>query len=90
MGIYEIHKEGACLGMESISGLVNADRVEIFKHLAVDELDGVRLDILNSVAAKHFHVFLDFCDKVFRERDTIEDVSCTLEGDELHFNITYK
>ena len=90
MGIKEIHKEGACLGMESISGLVNADRVEIFKHLAVDELDGVQLDILDSIASKHFHSFLDFCDKVFSERDTIEDVSCTLEGDELQFHITYK
>ena len=76
--------------MENISGLVNADRVEIFKQLAVDELDGVRLDILNSIASKHFHTFLDFCDKVFSERDSIEDVSCTLEGDDLQFNITYK
>ena len=76
--------------MENISGLVNADRVEIFKHLAVDELAGVRLDILDSIASRHFHRFLDFCDQVFNERDKIEDVSCTLEGDELHFNITYK
>ena len=76
--------------MERISGLVNADRVEIFKHLAVDELDGVRLDILDSIASEHFNSFLDFCDKVFSEKDLIEDVSCTLDGNELHFNINYK
>lgn len=76
--------------MESISGLVSADRVEIFKHLAVDELDGVQLDILNSIATKHFKPFLDFCDRVFDDRNNIEDVSCTLEGDELQFNIKYK
>jgi hypothetical protein len=76
--------------MESISMLTNADRVEIFKHLAVDELDGVRLNILDSIASKHFQSFLDFCDKVFSEKDSIEDVSCTLEGDELQFNISYK
>lgn len=76
--------------MESISELVNADRIEIFKHLAVDELSGVQLDILDSIASKHFHKFLDFCDKVFSEKELIENVSCTLESDELHFNINYK
>lgn len=76
--------------MESISELINADRVEIFRHLAVDELDGVHLNILDSIASKHFHSFLDFCDKVFSEKDSIEDVSCTLEGDTLQFNINYK
>lgn len=76
--------------MESISGLVNADRVEIFKHLAVDDLYGVKLDILDSIASKHFKAFLEFCDKVFSEKDMIEDVSCTLEDDELQFNIVYK
>ena len=76
--------------MESISELNNADRVEIFKHLAVDELSGVQMDILDSIAAKHFRAFLDFCDKVFSEKDLIETISCTLEGDELQFNIDYK
>ena len=76
--------------MESISGLVIADRVEIFKHLAVDELDGVRVNILDSIASKHFHSFLDFCDKVFSERDLIANISCTLLEDQLHFEIEYK
>lgn len=76
--------------MENISELNNADRVEIFKHLAVDELNGVQLNILESIASKHFHAFLDFCDKVFNEKDLIEDVSCTLENEELQFNIRYK
>ena len=76
--------------MESISELATADRVEIFKHIAVDELNGVRLNILDSIASKHFHTFLDFCDKVFSEKELIDTVSCTLENDELHFNVTYK
>jgi hypothetical protein len=76
--------------MESISRLKNADRVEIFKHLAVDELDEVRLNILDSIASKHLQAFVGFCDKVFSEKDIIEDVSCTLEGDDLQFNIIYK
>lgn len=76
--------------MESISELKNADRVEIFKHLAVDELNEVHLNILDSIASKHFHSFVNFCDKVFSEKDIIEDITCTLEDDELHFNIKYK
>ena len=76
--------------MGSISELVHADRLEIFKHLAVDELDGVHLNILDSIASKHFHSFLDFCDKVFDERELIQDVSCTLLADELQFHIEYK
>ena len=76
--------------MESISELVVADRVEIFRHLAVDELAGVRLNILDSIASKHYQSFLDFCDKVFAEKESIDNISCTLEGDELHFNINYK
>lgn len=76
--------------MENISGLANADRVEIFKQIAVDELDCVKLDILDSIASKHFHSFLDFCDKVFSEKENIVDISCTLSNDELQFNINYK
>ncbi len=76
--------------MESISKLKNADRVEIFKHLAVDELNEVHIDILDSIASKHFQSFLDFCDKVFDEKESIKDVSCTLENDNLYFNIIYK
>ena len=82
--------ERRCAQMESISGLKNADRVEIFRHLAVDELDEVRLDILDSIASKHFQSFLDFCDKVFSEKESIEEVSCTLQDDNLQFNIIYK
>jgi hypothetical protein len=82
--------ERRCLQMENISELSNANRVEIFKHIAVDELNGVQLNILDSIASKHFHTFLDFCDKVFNEKELIEDVSCTLEGDELNFIINYK
>ena len=74
----------------NISDLTNADRVEIFKHLAVDELEGIRVNILDSIASTHFHSFLDFCDKVFSERESIQDVSCSMDNDGLHFDIIYK
>lgn len=76
--------------MLSVSELTCADRVEIFKHLAVDELAGIRLDILDSIASKHFHSFVDFCDKVFSEKDLIQDISCSIVDDELQFDIIYK
>lgn len=78
--------------MAEISSLRNADRVEIFRHLAVDQPDGgVNANILNSIACDNFHTFLDFCDKVFAEKDRIEEVSATLDdNNQLTFNIQYK
>ena len=76
--------------MSDISSLSNANRVEIFKHLAVDDLDRVRLEVLDSIAVSQFHEFIEFCDKVYSEKDKIESISCTLEDDQLQFNIEYK
>ena len=75
--------------MTSISELETADRIEIFKHIAVDELNEVRLDILDLIASKHFQTFTDFCDKVFSEKDKIKNVSCSIIDDELFFDIEY-
>ena len=76
--------------MGKISDLIVADRIEIFRHLAVDDLDEVQINILDSIASKHLHAFTDFCNKVFEEKDIIENISCTLENDTLHFEINYK
>lgn len=74
-----------------ISSLENADRVEIFRHLAADGSDGVNANILASIACDNFHTFLDFCDKVFAEKDRIEDISATINKEnQLTFNISYK
>lgn len=78
--------------MTEISSLRSADRVEIFRHLAVDQPnDGVNVEILDSIACDNFHTFLDFCDKVFAEKDRIEEVSASLNDEnQLTFNIQYK
>ena len=77
--------------MEDISSLRSADRVEIFRHLADDGNDGIDANILNSIACDNFHSFIDFCDKVFAEKDRIKDISATInENDQLEFNISYK
>lgn len=76
--------------LADISSLETADRVEIFKHLAVSELDGVNEEILSHISAEKFHAFHEFCEQVFQEKDKIEDVSCSVENGELVFNIDYK
>ena len=73
-----------------ISTIKYANRVEIFKHLAVDELDGtVNLKILNSIACDNYHAFLEFCDQVYQDKDRIKEISCTVRGRRCRFNADY-
>ena len=77
--------------MSDISDLKSADRVEIFKHLAVNESDGVNVQILESIACDNFHTFLEFCDTVFDNKDRIDNISCSIDSDnKLKFDIEYK
>ena len=76
-----------CIGISSLSC---ANKVEIFKHLAVDELNMVNVDILNAVATDYFHPFLEFCDKVYQEKDKIQDISCSIANNQCYFSISYK
>lgn len=76
--------------MEAISSLTCANRVEIFRHLAVDQSQCVDLKILDSIACENYHAFSDFCEQVFAEKDRIQDISCSFEDKELKFNIMYQ
>ena len=76
--------------MGAISTLSCANRVEIFRHLAVDASGDVDLHILDSIACEHYHAFLEFCDKVFEEKDRISNISCALQDQNLEFNIQYQ
>jgi hypothetical protein len=83
--------KGGEVAVGDISSLESADRIEIFRHIAADGSDGVNANMLASIACDNFHTFLDFCDRVFAEKDSIEDVSATLDEDnQLTFNIIYK
>lgn len=82
---------GGEVAVGDISSLESADRVEIFRHLAASDTNDIDVNILASIACDNFHTFLDFCDKVFAEKDQIEDVTATLSDDnQLTFNIVYK
>lgn len=77
--------------MGAISALTCANRVEIFRHLAVDVGGDVDLNLLDSIACDHYHRFLEFCDQVFAEKDRIEEISCALdEGKNPQFHIQYQ
>jgi len=76
--------------MQDISSLKCADRVEIFKHLAKKKNDSLNLDIVDSIAGPSYHNFLEFCDKVFEERENIEDISCRVKDGTCKFKIQYK
>ena len=77
--------------MEKLSSLQSADRVEIFKHLACDDSGDINMEVFDSIACDNLHAFLDFCDKVFAEKDKIEEISCSPDSESgIRFNITYK
>ena len=75
--------------LENISDLQYADRIEIFRQIGIDELNNVRLDIFDSIATSHYGEFLNFCNKVYEEKDRIKSVSCAFENDRLSFDIDY-
>lgn len=57
-----------------LSELEVADRIEIFRHLAVDDSDVIDSNILGNIAISQFHAFVNFCDEVFAKKDLIDDV----------------
>lgn len=72
-------------------GLSGTSRTDIFHDIAVDELTQmINMDILASISATNYQRFIEFCDKVVEEKDSIISVSCVLEGEELEFFINYK
>lgn len=72
-------------------GLTGTSRIDIFHDLAVDDLTNmINMDILASISAENYQRFIDFCDKVTEEKNTILSVSCILENEELEFFIKYK
>ena len=73
--------------VSDISNLQCADKIEIFRHIAVSGGNDLNLDVLDSIATSQNHAFLDFCEKVYRERDKINDISYDLK--EHLFKIDY-
>jgi hypothetical protein len=75
---------------ENISDLKTADRVEIFRHLAVNDFNCIDEKCLGCVSDKHLHAFLKFCDEVYAIKDTVAGISYEIKDDEIFFNIQSK
>lgn len=72
--------------MEDISALQNANRVEIFKHIALTEMNDIDLEILDNISCNLYDSFMEFCDKVFQNKDNISNINIK-DGE---FNIIFK
>lgn len=76
--------------MSKLPDLQCADRIAIFRSIAVNDLDEVCAEILDHIADGEFQTFLDFCDQVYQEKDIIKSISCEISDGSLHFQIEYK
>ena len=76
--------------MKDLSALQCADRVEIFRQLAANDRNEVDIEIIDSVAGERYQAFLDFCDKVYKEKDKISSIFCKKDADkQVSFHIHY-
>ena len=72
-------------------GLSGTSRTDIFHDIAVDELTKmINMEILASISATNYQKFIDLCDQVTEEKDSMISVSCILDNGDLEFFIKYK
>lgn len=73
-------------------GLSGTSRIDIFRDIAVDEVSNmIDMELLSTIAADEYHKFIDFCNLVESQKDTIESVSCSMNEDgSLEFSIKSK
>jgi len=68
------------------------DRVDIFKHLTVDQLtNSVNYKLFEGLLSEYYDDFIDFCNRVQSEdKSRIQDVSCHIADGTIYFNINYR
>lgn len=67
---------------DTACGLSGTSRIDIFHDIAVDEISNmINMDILSSIAADEYQRFIEFCEQVEADKDSIESVSCSLNED---------
>lgn len=72
-------------------GLSGTSRIDIFCHLAVDELtNNINMTIFSGIAGEYYDKYIEFCNQIEDERDSIDNISCAIEDGELVFDIIYK
>jgi len=71
-----------------ISELSIADRLLIFKELAVDKDNYIDSLVLDKIClTDNYNSFLEFCDTVYSNKDKINEISYTCIDNQLHFLI---
>ncbi len=74
-----------------MSAAVIKNRITIFKHLSIDEIDNsVNMTIFENLLDSHYHEFVKFCDKIKQSCDNIESVTCFIENGVLNFDLKYE
>lgn len=66
------------------------DRVEIFRHLTVDQLDSeVNEAIFKGLLDSYYTEFSKFCEDIRDnpDRDKIRDISCHIADGQIYFNV---
>lgn len=77
---------------EKACGLSGTSRTDIFRDIAVDEISNmINMELLSHIAAEEYPRFIDFCNYVEAEKDSIESVSCSMNDDgSLEFSVKNK
>lgn len=68
------------------------DRVDIFRHLTVDQAtSAVNYSIFSGLLSEYYHEFIDFCNRIQSEdQSKIKDVSCHIADNTIYFDVTYR
>lgn len=68
---------------------VFSDQLILFRHITVDKVtDIINDDIFEAVLGNHYEDFIKLCNEVIDD-PTVVRVSCTLENDEMVFDIEH-
>lgn len=73
-----------------LSDLSTANKLVIFRELAVDNDNYIDSLVLDKIClTDNYNEFLNFCDKVYSDKDKINEISYTCIDNQLRFLITY-
>lgn len=64
------------------------DRIHVFKHLSVNELDNtINMTIFENLLNDYYTEFVEFCDGVKNSSKKIKNVSCYIDDGKINFEV---
>lgn len=74
-----------------MDSLITSNRIRLLNKLMTDESTGEIDEIkYETILTEKYDEFINLCELVEREADSIDDVKCYIEGDEVKFSVIYK